>query len=130
MGAVAAGDACLAAGDPEGAVRALDTLLVHDLREVQSLARLAEAYLAIAGRADLDPFVVAQALATFCGAHGETDPFTRCELPLSFPMWDGPRLDALAARAEAWLDAPSSGEGATASARLLPAKWNGDAPVV
>ncbi len=105
MRAVAVGDACLAAGDAAGAVRALDTPLVHELGEVQSLARLAEAYLAIAGGAGLNPFVVAQALATFCGAHGETEPFTRCELPLSFPMWDGPRLDALAERAEAWLDA-------------------------
>jgi hypothetical protein len=108
MRAVAIADASLAARDPAGAVAALDTLLVHDLREVQSLARLAEAYLAMPGDADLDPFVLAQALATFCGAHGETDPFTRCELPLSFPRWEKSRLDALAERAKAWLDAPRS----------------------
>jgi hypothetical protein len=106
--AVAEADERLAAGDAEGAVRALDTLLVHELRDVQSLARLGEAYLALAERGGegLDPFVVAQALATFCGAHGETEPFTRCDLPASCPRWDAARLDALAARAQAWLDAP------------------------
>jgi hypothetical protein len=102
--AVQAADTCLGAGDPEGAIRLLDTLFIHDVQEVQSLARLAEAHLAVADGAPSDPFDKALALATFCGAHGETEAFTRNDLPVSFPRWDTARLDALAARARAWLD--------------------------
>lgn len=109
MRAVRTADACLGAGDAAGAIRALDTLLVHDLREVQSLARLAEAYLAPQSDGPSDPFDKALALATFCGAHAETGPFVRTELPLSQPPWDKARLDELAARAKAWLAEPPSG---------------------
>lgn len=107
--AVSAADTCLADGDLEGAIRTVDTLLVHDVREVQSLARLAEAHLAVAPGGSIDPFDKALALAAFCGAHGEQDAFTRCELPVSFPRWDTARLDELAGRARAWLDAAPPG---------------------
>jgi hypothetical protein len=109
MRTVRAADTCLPDGDPEGTIRALDTLLIHDVREVQSLARLAKAHLAVADGGPIDPFDKALSLAMFCGAHGETDAFTCNDLPVSFPRWDTARLDALAARARAWLDTTPPG---------------------
>lgn len=103
MRCVAVADARLADGDPLGAIREMDTLLIHDLREVQSLARLAEAYLAVPDDGEgIDPFEKAFALATFSGAHADKTIFSRQELPL-WPRWDVARLDALEARAVAWL---------------------------
>ena len=103
MRAVEAADGRLGEEDPLGAIRVLDTLLIQDLREVQSLARLAEAYLAVPDGEAIDPFEKAFALATFSGAHADKTIFSRNELPL-FPRWDAARLDALEARAIAWLE--------------------------
>lgn len=103
MRAVEAADVRLGAGDPLGAIRVLDTLLIQDMREVQSLARLAEAYLAVPDGETIDPFEKAFALAAFSGAHADKTIFSRNELPL-FPRWDAERLDALEARAVAWLE--------------------------
>ena len=107
MRGVAVADARLAEGDPPGAIGVLDTLLIHDLREVQSLARLADAYLAAGDGDGIDPFEKAFALATFSGAHADKTIFSRNELPLC-PRWDVARLDALEARAIAWLKPPAT----------------------
>jgi hypothetical protein len=103
MRCVAEAEARMDAGDPRGAIGVLDTLLLPDLREVQSLARLAEAYLAAGDGEGIDPFEKAFALATFSGAHGDNTSFSRNELPVG-PRWDVERLDALEARAVAWLE--------------------------
>ena len=107
MHCVQAADARIEEGDPLGAIGLLDTLLIHDLREVQSLARLAETYLAAGDGYGIDPFEKAFALATFSGAHADKTIFSRNELPLC-PRWDVARLDALEARAAAWLEPPAT----------------------
>ena len=102
--AVTAADASLARGDAAGALRALDCLAVAESHEVQSLARRAEALL-LDDAGEARRFETAYALASFCGAHAEKDPYARVELPLPCGIWDGARLDALAERASRWLDA-------------------------
>ncbi len=101
--AVTAADASLGRGDAAGALRALDCLAVAESHEVQSLARRAEVVL-LDEAGEARRFEAAYALASFCGAHAEKDPYARVELPLLCGIWDGARLDALAERASRWLD--------------------------
>jgi hypothetical protein len=100
--AVTAADACLAEGDAAGALQALDCLAVAEAHEVQSLARRAEATLRLGDPGEARRFEAAFALASFCGAHAEKEPYERQELPL-IGLWDEARLDALAERASRWL---------------------------
>src|SRR5262249_4187448 len=101
-------DACLAAGDPGGARRALSCLQVREAREVQLLARLARAWLLEPDETDpggeaLDGFARRLALTAFVAAHGEKAPTLRRELPFAGACWSRVELDALAAEAERWL---------------------------
>src|SRR5262249_31628319 len=80
--------ACLAAGDPGGARRALSCLQVREAREVQLLARLARAWLLEPDEtdpagADLDGFGRRMALTAFLAAHAERAPTLRRELPFA-----------------------------------------------
>jgi hypothetical protein len=112
--AVQAADACLAAGDRGGARRALAGLAVREAREVQTLARLARAWLdeptaAAPAGASVDGFALRLALAAFLAAHAEKAPTARRELPFAGARWDAATLDALATRAQARLDADKGG---------------------
>jgi hypothetical protein len=98
-----AADACLACGDPAGALAALSNEYYWEAGDVQLYARMAEAHLGIApqpGRALPQDHM----LAKFVDAHEEVDPERRREMPLPGGTWHRARLDALAARARAWLD--------------------------
>ena len=106
VAAVETADSCLAQGNAEGALVALDRLVVTETSEVQSLARRAEAHLL--GGDDVGEeafFEKARALAWFHAAHAEKKPFLRHELPVPRGRWDTARLDDLSARASRWLDA-------------------------
>lgn len=105
-----AADACLAARDLAGARRALSGLVVREAREVQTLARLCQAWLSEPDETDpasngLDGFSRRLALAAFGAAHAERAPHLRRELPFAGARWDEQRLNALAAEADAWLKA-------------------------
>jgi hypothetical protein len=107
--AIRAADACLAAGDPAGARRALSGLVVREAREVQTLARRARAWLSEPdetdpGGAALDGFSRRLALAAFVEAHAEKAPLLRRDLPFPGARWDDRALDALSGEATAWLD--------------------------
>lgn len=99
--AVHAADACLDAGDPEGALAALDRRRFEVQDEVQVLARRAEAWLGLPapGRRRIAKIM---GLARFVDAHGGADG-EREELPMP-GAWDRARLDEVAGRAAAWLD--------------------------
>jgi hypothetical protein len=49
-------------------------------------------------------------LAKFLEAHGEQRPSLRNELPIPEATWDRARLDDVAERARAWLDAQAVSE--------------------
>jgi hypothetical protein len=100
---VGAADVCFARGDAAGAATALDGPVVWAAREVQSLARLAEAYLHIEPATRLDSLRKLAALGAFLDEH-EAPNRERRELPPP-GAWDRARIDAIAARAHAWLDA-------------------------
>src|SRR5262249_29965526 len=106
--AVHAADACLDAGDPEGALAALDRRRFGAHVEVQVLARRAEAWLgpAAPGRRRISKIM---GLARFVEAHGGADD-EREELPVP-GAWDRSRLDEVARRAAAWLEAQGRVEG-------------------
>jgi hypothetical protein len=119
--AMHAADACLDAGDPEGALAALDRrrFEVHD--EVQVLARRAEAWLGLPAPAPgAEPgertaapgrrrIAKIMGLARFVDAHRAADG-EREELPMP-GAWDRSRLDEVARRAAAWLEAQGKAEG-------------------
>jgi hypothetical protein len=100
--AVRAADARLAAGDPGGARRALAGLAVREADEVQTLARMARAWMDEPPEAG-DGFVRRLALTRFVVAHAEKAPARRRELPFAGARWDDGRLSALAAEVKAWL---------------------------
>jgi hypothetical protein len=104
LGAIAAADACLAAGDAAGAIRALDRRLVWVSKDVQSLGRLAEAYLRDEAARREDRMRAVIALARFCEAVQETSPALRRETLVPGATWSAARLDEIAARARRWLD--------------------------
>lgn len=103
--AVTSADACLARGDAIGARRALHCLAVTGSHEVQSLARRAEAWLLDEEPVEERRFDKAFALAASCDAHGDKSVYTRRDLLLPSATWDKARLDDVARRATAWLDA-------------------------
>ncbi len=100
-------DACLLAGDPEGALAALDPLRFDTGDEVQVLARRAEAWLALSPPPGRPRFVKIMALARLLQAHEGGRDGDRIDLPVPGAAWTGDRLDALLKRAAAWLE----GEG-------------------
>lgn len=101
VAATRAADACLLRDDAQGAVDLLEAIQVWECGEVQSLARLAEAYLRLP---DDGPYRKALALATYANAHGEAVSFRRRELPLPDARRDKAQLDSLAEQARAWLE--------------------------
>jgi hypothetical protein len=111
--AVQAADACLDAGDAEGALGALDPQRFRTDDEVQVLARRAEAWLRVAPASGSQRIAKVMTLAALVEAH--TGPaWARGEvLPIPGATLDPARLDEVARRASAWLDA-QGGEGSGA----------------
>jgi hypothetical protein len=101
--AVALADARLERGDAAGARLALDRRVVWEAREIQSLARLAEAHLAEEEAAPYARFRKALALAAFRATAGDFRALMRREVPFPRALWDRARIDALSERARAWL---------------------------
>lgn len=101
--AVQRADACIEALDHEGAVRALDTPVVWSSFEVQSLARLAEAYLSIEATSPARRLRKLAALGRLVEHVDGTFPRDRLDLPIP-TAWAPPRIADVAARARAWLD--------------------------
>ncbi len=103
-------DACLEGGDPEGALAALAPRRFFDTAdEVQVLARRAEAWLGLSspGRRRFAKIMV---LARLIEAHEGGLNGEREELPVP-EAWPRSRLDDVARRAAAWLEAQGSHEG-------------------
>lgn len=103
--AVTLADARLAQGDAAGARAAVDTRVVWEAREVQSLARLAEAHLAEEPAAPYDRFRKALALAAFRALNRDFRRLMRREVPFVRARWNRARLNDVAERARAWLAA-------------------------
>ncbi|MDI1434073.1 tetratricopeptide repeat protein [Polyangium sorediatum] len=102
---VTAADKALARGDADAARRLLDGPLVWVANEVQSMARLSDAYLrAEEPNAPVDRFRKAFALLSFCEQFDARSTVTRREMPLPRATWDAERLSALAAKARAWVE--------------------------
>lgn len=102
--AVEAADARFAQGDPAGARRALDRLVVTEAHELQSLGRLAAAWLRDEAAGDALPFDKALALATFSAEEAQKSLLYRRELLVPVGRWDEARLGEVAERAARWLD--------------------------
>jgi hypothetical protein len=102
--AVRSADACLSRGDVEGARAAIDRPVVWRAEEVQSLSRLAEAYLQWEPTDGAWQFRKALALARFLDAERSDVPI-RKELIFPGVMWPATRLADVEKRAQAWLDA-------------------------
>jgi hypothetical protein len=100
-------DGCLAAGDPEGALAALRRFVT--LHEVQTQARRAEAWLALAPRGR-QRIAKIMDLARLLEAHGGGWDGKREELPVP-AAWDRSRLDDVARRAADWLEAEGKAPG-------------------
>ncbi len=99
-----AADACFLARDPGGARRALDVPLVWSVRERQSLARLAEAYLAFTPGSRVEHVRKLVTLGALLDDVDEGRSLERRNIP--FPgAWDAARVADVAARARSWLDA-------------------------
>ncbi len=111
--AIHAADACLEAGDPEGALAALDPGRFDTDEEVQVLARRAEAWLGLSpsGRRR---FLKIMVLARLIEAHEGTWDGKREELPVP-TAWARSRLDDIAKRAAAWLSAQRGPEGSVSA---------------
>jgi hypothetical protein len=97
-------DARLAADDAPGALAELDRAC-FGVDEVQSLARRTEAWLRITPVSGHTRFCKIMAFLCFVGAHQETRPSHRLELPLPGATWDRARLDDLRARVDEWFTA-------------------------
>jgi hypothetical protein len=104
--AIHAADARLAAGDPEGALAALDPRRFEVGNEVQVLARRAEAWLGLAPQG-VRRFDKIMELARLLQAdEGDVDEDgERTELPVPGATWDRARLVEVLRRAAAWLEA-------------------------
>jgi hypothetical protein len=105
-----AADRCLARGDAAGALAAVSSGRYWTYGDVQLFARMAEAHLRLAPVRGRERFERILVLARFVEAHGEKDLEKRREMPIPGGTWDRARLDALAERAQAWLDAPGGGD--------------------
>lgn len=99
--AIHAADARLAAGDPEGALAALDPQRFDTSDELQVLARRAEAWLALSPPGGRRRFAKIMSLARLLEAHHDEE---SPELPVPGAMWDRSRRDELVRRAAAWLE--------------------------
>ncbi len=103
--AVDTADACLAAGDGAGALRAIECPAVAVAFEQQSLARWAEAYLACPPATPGQWFAATAVISVLASARTPgADPTPLADFPLPGATWDAARLDALGARCIAWLD--------------------------
>ena len=98
-------DGCLGRGDHAGVIEVFERGLTFEVREAQSLARLAVAHLARPTATPAERLRKRFALATFVDALAEARAGFRCELLVPGATWTKERLDALAAEASAWLDA-------------------------
>lgn len=99
-GAIATADELLAAANPRGAIQVLRRRAVTRTGEVQSMARLAAAWLAAEPEDPDATFDKAIALARFVAIA-----VTRaCDLPIE-SAWSDERLNSLVAQAEQWLAA-------------------------
>jgi hypothetical protein len=110
--AVQAADACLDAGDAEGALCALDPRRFRTDDEVQVLARRAEAWLRVAPESGPKRIAKVLTLAALVEAHAGPSWARGKVMPIPGATWDGARLDDLARRASAWLDALGELRGA------------------
>jgi hypothetical protein len=99
LAAIRGADERLAAGDPAGALAALDRPGVWAAGELHHLVRCAEALLQLD---ENDEFDKAHCLAMFCDAFAT--PLRRRELPVPGDTWDADRLAGLAVRARRWLE--------------------------
>jgi len=104
VAAIEAADICFAARDPEGARSALDQPVVWRARELQSITRLAEAYLALPCGSRAERLRKLETLGTLRDHLDESRPRDRRDIPLP-NGWDAERIAGVAARARAWLDA-------------------------
>lgn len=103
--AVLRAEEVLAAGDHAGVIALLDSVSVHWAGEVQSLARLAEAYLHTEPPDRLAHFRKLAALGRFLDAERIGSPSIRHELPLGDAFWSVARIKDLCMRVRACLDA-------------------------
>ena len=109
LAAIRVADACFTAQDPGGALRALDVPVVWYARERQSLARLAEAYLAFTPGARAPHLRKLVTLGALVDHVDEIRPMDRRSLPLP-GAWDAERVADVAERARGWLAARGSQE--------------------
>lgn len=98
-------DEALERKDPGAARRAVDVTPVWEAHEVQSLARLTEAYL---GEGQLgsavDPFRKALALMSFCELFDARKSIHRRDVPLPRATWPDEKLKPLYMRAVRWVE--------------------------
>ena len=107
MRAVLDADRHIERGDPKAALAAVNNLDTWLAREVQSLARLAEAYLQLEDELPGFAFHKAVALAQFCMAPTVSSQSfwdLRIEVPFPGATWDKEKLESVARRAWAWLE--------------------------
>ena len=104
LGAVHVADTCLGNDDARGAIAAMDRPAVWRTRELQSTARLAEAFLAGPPPEDHGVLKMTVALAVFLDRHRLAEGRFRRELPIPGATWDRQTRDGLARRCRAWLE--------------------------
>jgi hypothetical protein len=101
--AIRQADACVAALDVSGARRALDTPLVSNALELQSLARLADILLAHESALRAERVHAISALGTLVDRVDTSRASLRLEVPVP-GAWSAERITEVTARARAWLD--------------------------
>lgn len=104
LDAIKAGDAAIARGDWAGARQVLDCWPVWRLTEVQSMARLALAFLAEDGGDEPFQFRKALALAGFLDRAEHQAKWPWSSLPVLERGWSRARIGEVAAQARAWLE--------------------------
>ena len=104
-------DARLEAGEPRAAWALLDQGIVWRARDLQALARLCAAGLAIEWEGEVDRYRQAMALGTFVDV-ARTSPALRLELPYPGRTWPGARIDELERAAWRWLCEQFNRQGA------------------
>jgi hypothetical protein len=109
-GAIQTADACLARGDPAGAIEVMDRDAVWSRRELCSTARLAEAYLGRMPTRSVEVLKMSVALSTFLDRLGTGDEPRGQSLDLPDHVLSRETLADLARRCEAWLDGHPPGE--------------------
>jgi hypothetical protein len=108
LAAVRDADEALGQGEAGSALEAADRSAVWRAGEVQSLARLAEAFLLAEPALPMQRYRKAMALALFI-SHHDDDSSLRNELPLTPGRLERERLDELRTRALAWLESFEAG---------------------